>query len=398
MKKLFILAAMVVASSSVFAQDIKSVLKAKSYDEAQSQLQSCLSSLSNEDKAKAYNKLVELSMQKVNHEVGIIQENQMMQSMGQKGDKAVDNVGMAIALQNALVDAAECDKYDNMQNSKGKVAPKFHKKNQNALWPLRIHLVTAGQDALDKEDNKTALGDFSAYVESGVSSLFSDLDKTKFHDQYLGDVARIAGVLAYQDKKIDLANKYIDVALEDTASYKEALKVKMALMQQSMTTREDSLNCLKSFESLYVKDSNNETIFTNLATLYGQLGMKDKQAQVLDARLATNPDDFMALAVKGQSMMNDSKWDEAIACFKKAVSVKDDALVLTWYAFCNNNKAEASQNAAQKNALYEESKTLLEKARTIDPNQERANWRYMLYNTYYNLYGENDPRTKELAQ
>lgn len=66
MKKMFMLAAMVVATSTAFAQDVKSVLKSKDYAEAKSQLDACLSSLNNEEKAKAYNKLVELSLQKVN--------------------------------------------------------------------------------------------------------------------------------------------------------------------------------------------------------------------------------------------------------------------------------------------------------------------------------------------
>ena len=87
MKKLFIMAAMIVASSSAFAQDLKSVLKSKDYAEAQGQLQSCLSTLSNDEKAKAYHKLVELSLNKANHEISIIQENQMMKQMGQAGEK-----------------------------------------------------------------------------------------------------------------------------------------------------------------------------------------------------------------------------------------------------------------------------------------------------------------------
>ena len=395
MKKFFILAMMAVAASSAFAQDIKSILKCKDYTEAQTQLLSCLSSLSNEDKAKAYNQLVKLSLQKVNKEVGVIQENQMMKQMGQAGDKPVDNAGMAIALKNALIDAAECDKYDNMPNAKGKVSPKFHKSNQTALWPLRINLVTAGQEALNKEDNKTALDCFSAYVDSGVSALFAD-DKTKAPDQYLGDVARVAGVLAYQDKNIELANKYIDIALKDTASYKDALNVKMALMQQSMKTREDSIACLKTFEELYANDASNETIFTNLATLYGNLGMKEKQSSIIADRLAADPKCFMAWAVKGQAEMNESKWDDAIADFKKALEIKDNALVLTWLAFCNNNKAESLQDKNQKKALYSDSQSRLEKARELDPEMKEANWSYLLYNTYYNLYGENDSRTKAL--
>ena len=395
MKKLFIMAMMVVAASSAFAQDVKSVLKAKDYAEAQSQLQSCLSSLNDEDKAKAYNKLVELSLQKVNKEAAAMSENQVMQQMGQKGNKPVDTEGMYAALTKALNDAMECDKYDQMPNAKGKVAPKFHKKNQSALWPLRTHLINAGQDCLQKEDNKGAFNFYATYVESGKSPLFADFDKSKSPDMYLGEVARVAGVIAYQAKDLDMANKYCDVALEDTASYKDALNLKMLMMQQQMKTKEDSVKCLKTFEDLYAKDKG-ETIFTNLATLYGNLGMKDKQDALIAERLAQDPNCFTAWAIKGQAEMNESKWDEAIADFKKANSIKPNALVLTWLGYCNNNKAANLQDAKQQKELLTETQGYLEKARDLDPNQQEANWKYLLYNTYYNLYGADDSRTKAL--
>lgn len=390
------MAVLVAATSSAFAQDIKSILKAKDYAEAQGQINSCLSSLSNEDKAKAYNKLVEISMQKVNKETGTISENQVMQQMGQKGDKPVDYEGLYTSLKAALNDAAECDKYDMQPNAKGKVAPKFHKKNQTALWPLRVHLINAGQDCLQKDDNKGAFDFYSTYVESGTSPLFADVDKTKSPDQYLGDVARVAGVIAYQAKDFDAANKYCDIALQDTASYKDALNLKMAMMQQSMKTKEDSVKCLKTFEDLYAKDKTNETIFTNLATLYGSLGMKDKQAKCIADRLAEDPNCFTAWAVKGQSEMNESKWDEAIADLKKANDIKANALVLTWLGYCNNNKAANLQDLKQQKVLLNETQGYLEKARELDPNQQEANWGYLLYNTYYNLYGADDARTKAL--
>lgn len=127
---------MAAVASSSFAQDVKSILKTKDYAEAKSMLQACESTLSNEEKAKAYNKLVELSMQKFNKESAIMSENQVMQQMGQKGDKPVDKEGMYAALAKALNDAVECDKYDKLPNAKGKVAPKFHKKNQNIFLPV----------------------------------------------------------------------------------------------------------------------------------------------------------------------------------------------------------------------------------------------------------------------
>ena len=396
MKKLFIMAAMIVASSSAFAQDFKSVLKSKDYAEAQGQLQSCLSTLSNDEKAKAYHKLVELSLNKANHEISIIQENQMMKQMGQAGEKAVDNMGMAVALKNALLDAEQCDKYDALPNAKGKVAPKFRKKNANRIWPNRIQFVIAGQDCLQGDDQTVAYKYFAAYVDSYTAPLFADMDKST-RDEYLGNVALIAARLAYQLKDMDKANQYCDVALNDTASYKEALGVKVAFMQQEMKTKEDSLRCLKNVEALYLKDKENESIFSVLAPLYGALGMQDKQDAILAERLAVNPNDFMANLVKGQAQMNASKWDEAIADFKKAVEIKPSALVMTWMGYCNNNKAANLQDVNQQKVLLAETEKYLEKAKELDPEQKEANWKYLLYNTYYVLYGADDARTKSVA-
>lgn len=398
MKKLMITALMVVAASTAFAQDaLKSILKSKDYTEAKSLVESNLSSMNNEQKAKAYNKLVDLSMVKVNKENSILSANQLAAQFGQGKEEPVDKPGLYKAIAQALKDAMECDKYDNMPNEKGKVAPKFHKANQTRLWAQRVQLINAGQDAGEKDDKDGAFGNFSLYVESAMSPLFADFDKTKAPDTYLGEVARVAAVYASQSENMPLANRYCDIALKDTASYKAALSLKMYLMQHGLKTREDSVKCVSTLEELYANDQS-EDIFSNLATFYGTLGMKDKQLSLINKRLATNPNDFMALAVKGQAEMNESKWDDAIADFKKAAAVKDDALVLTWLGFCINNKAAGFATPAQQKPLLEETQKYLEKARQLDPNQERANWRYLLYSTYYNLYGENDARTKELAQ
>ena len=384
MKKLFEAALLAVTATSAFAQDIKSVLKAKDYAEAQSGLSSCLSSLNDEDMAKGYNKLVDLSFDKFNKENAVAVEAQTLEQMGQKSNKTYDKQGMYDALLNGLNNALECDKYDQLPNAKGKVAPKFRKKNANRIWPNRIQFVIAGQDGLQGDDQTVAYKYFAAYVDSYTAPLFADVDKGA-RDEYLGSVALIAARLAYQMKDMDKANQYCDVALNDTASYKEALGVKVAFMQQAMKTKEDSLRCLKDVEALYLKDKANENIFSVLAPLYGALGMQDKQDAILAERLAANPNDFMANLVKGQALMNASKWDEAIATLQKATAAKDDALALTFLGFCYNNKAAAQQDVAQMKALFEKAKECFEKARDIDPNQQRASWSYMLDNTNYNL-------------
>ena len=92
-----------------------------------------------------------------------------------------------------------------------------------------------------------------------------------------------------------------------------------------------------------------------------------------------------------------SKWDEAIADFKKAHEIDPKkSMVCTFIGYCINSKAAGvADNAAQKK-LLEESASYLEKARDLDPTCKESNWSYPLYQCYYTLYGENDSRTKEV--
>ena len=120
MKKLMIVAMMAFSATCAFAGDspaLKSILKAKTFQEADNLLKSTLAQLANdEEKAKAYNKLVDLAMDKFNKESATKTENEVM-----KQNKEVDVDGMNEAAYNALMAAIECDKYDQLPNAKGKV-------------------------------------------------------------------------------------------------------------------------------------------------------------------------------------------------------------------------------------------------------------------------------------
>lgn len=399
MKKLMILAMMAVAANTAFAQDaLKNILKSKDYTEASSLVQSNLSTMNDEQKAKAYNKLVDLSLEKVNKEIAVIQSNQLAEQFKQGKVEPVDSAGMYDALRKAMSDAMECEKYDILPNAKGKVAPKFHKSNRDRLWGLRANLINAGQDALVAGDNASALKNWSLYVEtsSTVSPLFKDIDAAKAADPYLGEVARVAATLAYQSKDLVLADKYCDVALTDTASYKAALDLKTFLMQQNAKTHEDSLKCVNTFEQLYAKDKN-ENLFLSLANLYGSLKMTDKQSQFIAERIQNYPDNFAGWAVRGQIEMNDNKYNEAIADFKKAIEFNSKKGALyTYLGFCLNNVAAAVNDPTQQKALLSESVGYLETARDLDPDRRETNWAYPLYQCYYNLYGDTDARTKDV--
>src|SRR3712207_8212553 len=84
---------------------------------------------------------------------------------------------------------------------------------------------------------------------------------------------------------------------------------------------------------------------------------------------------FSAWALKGQNEMNAGKTEEAIASFKKASAIDDkNVIILTYLGFCLNSKAANLNVASEQKALYQESMGILEKAKSLDPNRDKANW------------------------
>lgn len=402
MKKLMIAAVMLLTTSAAFAGDseaLKAILKAKTYAEAQELVKVNLNQLANDaEKAKAYNKLVDLSMEKVSKEQATITSNQMAKQFGQGKEAAYDTLGFNNAIYAAINDAILCNEYDQKPNEKGKVKPKFETNNANRLYGLRPNLINAGQAAAQQNSQDEALKFFGMYVESAVNPLFNSIDKTKNPDTYLGEVARVAGVYAFQTKDMDRANKYVDVAMKDAAVYKDALNLKLYIMQQSLKSKEDSVQYVNKLKELYAKDTDNEQIFSNLVTMYGGLQMTAEQDKVLSDKLAADPTNALAWALKGQIYMNSNKPEEAVDCFKKSVA-KDgkNVIVLTYLGFClNAQAAKDGVSRADQQKLYKESEGFLEQARSLDPNREKANWSYPLYAVYYSLYGAADSRTKEM--
>ena len=401
MKKLMMMTLMVIVANTAFAQGdaIKEIMRAKEYTAAANLVKSNLQSLADEDKAKAYNKLVDLSMEKVTKEMGIMSENGVYQQMKQNDKvKVLDTLGLYNAVNQAIKDAMVCDKYDQLPNAKGKVKARFRDANAARLYSLRSHLINAGQDAANTEKREEALDNYALYVESASSPLFTEAAKKAGQDKYLGEVARVAAVYAYQNKKMDLAEKYCDVAMLDTATHKDALDLKVYLMSQNLQSHADSVQYANKLKDLYAQNSNSDQMFSSLANMYSALNMKSEQEQIINEKLAKDPKNFSALALKGQSEMYATKYDAAIEDFKKALEVDaQNPIVLTYVGFCMNSKAGGiANNIREQKALYVESMGYLEKAKEVDPNREKANWVYPLYQCYYNLYGAADPRTKTM--
>ena len=399
MKKLIVAAMMVLGATSAFAGDsdaLKAVMKAKTYAEAEALLKQNLGQLANDaEKAKAYNKLVDLGMKAYNDQQSIMQTNQIM-----KKNDPIDENAMNEGAYNALMNAIECYKYDQLPNAKGKVAPKFG-SNAARVWAARVQLVNAGQTAAQNNKADEVLKYWGAFLDTDSEPLFASIDaKQKDGEkEYIGQVALFAARYAYQAKDAARCEKYCDIAMKSEKEAKDALNLKLYVMKDGLKTHADSLAYVDKLKGLYAQDENNEVILDGLNSMFSSLKMEKEQEALLNAAIAKNPSNFVALANLGMMYIQKNDADNAIKNLKLALAAKpDNVTVLTYLGACYNSKAGALQDPNGRKVVYKEAVKVLDKAKELDPEKAQANWGYTRYQAYYGYYGPTAAETKKAEE
>ena len=399
MKKFLVAAMMVLGATSAFAGDsdaLKAVMKAKTYAEAEALLKQNLGQLANDaEKAKAYNKLVDLGMKAYNDQQSIMQTNQIM-----KKNDPIDENAMNEGAYNALMNAIECYKYDQLPNAKGKVAPKFG-SNAARVWAARVQLVYAGQTAAQNNKADEVLKYWGAFLDTDSEPLFAGIDaKQKDGEkEYIGQVALFAARYAYQAKDAARCEKYCDIAMTSEKEAKDALNLKLYVMKDGLKTHADSLAYVDKLKGLYAQDENNEVILDGLNSMYSSMKMEKEQEALLNAAIAKNPSNFVALANLGMMYIQKNDADNAIKNLKLALAAKpDNVTVLTYLGACYNSKAGALQDPNGRKVVYKEAVKVLDKAKELDPEKAQANWGYTRYQAYYGYYGPTAAETKKAEE
>ena len=399
MKKLMMMAMMLVASATAFAGDsdaLKAILKAKDFTEAQSLINSSLTQLTDAaEKAKAYNKLVDLAYDKFKKEDDTKTTNAVMQ----KNDP-VDTDGMLAAGKIALEAAMECDKYDQQPNEKGKVAIKFRDKNRDRLRAVRLSLLQAGIDMANNEKNKEAFDNFDVYLQSAKSAFFEGVDGVSKNDPNLGVAAFYGGRAAYNLEKFDKAIEYFKIGVADTAKQIHDLSFDFLLytMRNKQKTAADSAQFITDMLSLYKEYPDAEQIYSSLSDAYISKGMNAEVIKLAEERMAKYPDSSLPHVYKAFLLMQDKKYDDAIAEFAKVKEDKSPVYLNSIFnsAVCKYNKASEFNEANSdirtgrlKPADHDKFMNMLkdaqgdfEKAKELDPEQKTVRWQYLLHNVY----------------
>ena len=393
------MAMMLVASATAFAGDsdaLKAILKAKTYAEAESLLNSSLSQLANDaEKAKAYNKLVDLAYEKFKKEDDINTTNKVMQ----KNDP-VDTEGMIQAGKQALKAAMECDKYDQQPNEKGKVAIKFRQKNQDRTKAVRLSLLQSGIDLANGEKNKEAFENFDLYVSSAKAPFFEGVEGVSKNDPNLGVAAFYGGRAAVALEEYAKATEFFKIGVADTAKQIHDLSFEFLLysMRLSQKTAADSAKYINDMTELLGQYPTNDQIYGSLSDAYMAKGETAKVMELADKYAAGNPESSMPHVYKAFLLMQDKKYDESIAEFDKVKEDKSPLYLNSVFnrAVCKYNKAadfnEANSdirtgrltpaNEAKFKEMLSAAQADFEKAKELDPDQLTVKWAYLLKNIY----------------
>lgn len=392
---------MLVASATAFAGDspaLKEILKAKTYAEAEALVKSNLGQLANDqEKAKAYNKLVDLAFDAYSAESKKITENMMAKQFG-KDPVPVDNDLIVNNGTLALQMAQECDKYDVLPDAKGKVSPKFQDKNRKRMAGVFNDLQTIGLQSAEANKNEEAFKCLDIYFANAGQPLFKDVETVK-NNPNRGVAAFYGGRAAVQLQKYARAAEFFKVGVQDTAKQIHDLSFEFLLysMRLSQQTAADSAKYLSDMKELYAQYPENDQVFGSLTDIYMAKGDNAEVLRLSDAHLAKFPNSALPHVYKAFLLMQDKKYNESIAEFDLVPATAPAYLQCVFNrAVCKYNKAadfnEANSDIRTGRLTPENEKTYrgyledaqkdFEKAQELDPDQLTVKWGYLLKNIY----------------
>ena len=393
MKKIMFMAVALASAATAFAQDdlVKQALKEKDPAQAVKIITPALTSDQTTNKAAAWGALSDIQYQFYSNAY-----EQMVQNQFKTEKTPIDTIGMYNGVIESFKAAFKCDEFDMQPNEKGKVKPKFRSKNASRLSAVRNTLIDAGSYYYGAKEYGKALDAWGVFVCSADAPMFEGKIAKDSTYYLIADYAALAG---YLSKNYDSAVKYATIALNDAKTKSEALNILFSSQKETCKTKEDSVAYFNKLKELRAKDQNEIQILFAINEYLSYPGrLAEKEAWCAE-EVKKVPNDKYVWAFLGEAQMNQQKCAEAVASFKKSFEVDPSfieveynlgaSLVLQATAMKDQLSGATGRlsaaDAEKVKAIYTEAKTHLEKIKEADPNREKVNWAYTLYQVYYGL-------------
>lgn len=317
------------------------------------------------------------------------QVSHLIPQMEQTRDSAIYYQLLYKTLSTALV----CDSLDALPNTKGKSDPRYRKQLSRQLRPLRPHLIDGGMMYYARHDNPMALSFFHLYLQTHSSPLFHLTDKQQ--DAYLGVVSYYASLLAYGEKRFHEADRYADLALNDSNVAEDAAEIKVNCMRELMRTPLDSSRYELALLALHDNAPDNAAYFHLLTDFLSRPGHEGELENFAKDELAKDSLNSNIWSLWGEINMRKRDWDGAIKALEKADTI-DSTQVQVIYniGICWGEKAQEKWSKALETSDTNSSATLEESLKgkesyiclenasnafrrvaLLDPNQTQVKWK-----------------------
>ena len=276
------------------------------------------------------------------------------------------------------------DSLDARPNKKGVVKPRYREKNAQFLNTYRMNLFNGGVFFVRKQHYLTAYRMFDTYIDCANQPLFSSL---QYPDS--PEAAYWTLYCGYKMQDPDLALKYADIALKDSAHLEYAYEY----LSEIYKKQNDTERYVQSLRDGFFHFKDNQYFFTYLMDHYNAVQQPDSAMAIVDAALEHDADSELFLFAKSNLLLNTGRYDECIALCDTMIS-RNDSLADFYYnagvAYMNQafiikrDQRMTAKTRKKVNEKYNKAKDYMERYRLLAPDQ-KDKWAAALYNIYLQL-------------
>ena len=280
------------------------------------------------------------------------------------------------------------DSIDAMPDKNGKIKLEYRKKNAAELNRYRPNLFFGGTYNIHKNNYNEAFSFFDTYIDCANQPLFTYYNFWTT-DKKILDAAYWATYCGFKLKDPNLALKYSDVALKDSAKQKTTL----IYIAEAFSMLNDEANYLKTLNTGFRQFRNSPYFFSHLMDFFTANNKLDNALALADSALAADKDNPLFLFAKSSVLLNMERFNECILVSDSLISI-NDSLPEAYYnaGTAYLNKARAIEKAKDYNKkkrsttllLYEKALPYIEKYRKLSPDG-RKKWGPALYRIYLKL-------------
>ncbi len=382
MKRLYVLLLInIMACACVFAQK-KEIAQAQTYiksgknlDKAEADMRKLLNDSTNRKNMKAWQALTEAI--RMQYEQG--NEKLYLKQQYDTASLFLTNHRMFLAYE-------AMDSIDALPNKKGKIEPKFRKRNATYLNEYRLNLYNGGVFFISKQKYSTAFSMLDAYIDCANQPLFKSFayKKDSKHSLSAAYLATLCGVKLSDNA---MALKHAKAAL----LYKPGREKTLQSLANIYDNMKDTLLYKQTLKQGIEEYPKSEYFFTRLVDYYNNTNKLDSALYIVDKCIGKDSLNILFLYAKSSIMLNTGHYDNCITISDKIISLNDstaDAYYNAGVAFLNK-AFEAEKNATKRNKsmitkYYKNSLGYMERYRGLAPDQKEK-WAPVLYNIYLNL-------------